>query len=318
MTERATIESMLKDAYAARVRGDVEGMVRHFADDAVFALAGAREASPVALRCTDCESMRAAMAGLVGAFEFKSHEIVALVVEGDRAVAHTRVTVRAAATGEEAAPRWPTSSPLRTARSLPSSSSATPRSRRRWQPGRRSRERLRRTQEALGSGRPSAPALRCHAPAAGCLGRLADRSCDRLRPCGRRALHGRRGDRACRPRRASSSPSSARPAAGSRRCSTPPPGCSGRSAGKVEIFGAPLLGLNARAGYLFQQDALMPWKTALDNVAVALEPKGVPRSQGARAGAGVARAGSGSRPSSTAIRTCSRAARRSASRWRRC
>ena len=47
------------------------------------------------------------------------------------------------------------------------------------------------------------------------------------------------------------------------------------AAGKVEIFGAALLGLNGRAGYLFQQDALMPWKTALANVAVALEPKGV-------------------------------------------
>jgi NitT/TauT family transport system ATP-binding protein len=51
------------------------------------------------------------------------------------------------------------------------------------------------------------------------------------------------------------------------------------SSGKVEIFGGPLPGLNARAGYLFQQDALMPWKTALDNVAVALEPKGVPRAK---------------------------------------
>src|SRR3954463_10950672 len=49
------------------------------------------------------------------------------------------------------------------------------------------------------------------------------------------------------------------------------------AAGKFEIFGAALLGLNGRAGYLFQQDALMPWKTALDNVAVALEPKGVPK-----------------------------------------
>jgi NitT/TauT family transport system ATP-binding protein len=49
------------------------------------------------------------------------------------------------------------------------------------------------------------------------------------------------------------------------------------SAGRVDIFGAALSGLNPRAGYLFQQDALMPWKTALDNVAVALEPKGVRR-----------------------------------------
>ena len=47
------------------------------------------------------------------------------------------------------------------------------------------------------------------------------------------------------------------------------------SAGTVTIFGQPLAGLNRRAGYLFQADALMPWKTALDNVKVALEPMGV-------------------------------------------
>ena len=43
------------------------------------------------------------------------------------------------------------------------------------------------------------------------------------------------------------------------------------AAGAVHIFGAPLAGLNGRAGYLFQQDALMPWKTARDNIALALE-----------------------------------------------
>jgi NitT/TauT family transport system ATP-binding protein len=53
------------------------------------------------------------------------------------------------------------------------------------------------------------------------------------------------------------------------------------AAGRVEIFGGPLAGLNPRAGYLFQQDALMPWKTAIDNVAVALEPKGVPKREAA-------------------------------------
>ena len=34
------------------------------------------------------------------------------------------------------------------------------------------------------------------------------------------------------------------------------------ASGSVEIFGEPLTGLNGKAGYLFQQDALMPWKTA--------------------------------------------------------
>jgi len=51
------------------------------------------------------------------------------------------------------------------------------------------------------------------------------------------------------------------------------------STGAARIFGEPLAGLNIQAGYLFQQDALMPWKTAIDNVAVALEIAGTPREE---------------------------------------
>jgi NitT/TauT family transport system ATP-binding protein len=47
--------------------------------------------------------------------------------------------------------------------------------------------------------------------------------------------------------------------------------------GRVRIFDAPLSGLNRQAGYLFQADALFPWKTAIDNVAIALEIDGTPR-----------------------------------------
>ena len=49
------------------------------------------------------------------------------------------------------------------------------------------------------------------------------------------------------------------------------------AAGSVKIFDRPLAGLNRDAGYLFQADALFPWKTALDNVAIGLEIKGTPR-----------------------------------------
>ena len=47
--------------------------------------------------------------------------------------------------------------------------------------------------------------------------------------------------------------------------------------GSVRIFDSPLSGLNRQAGYLFQADALFPWKTAIDNVAIALEIDGTPR-----------------------------------------
>jgi NitT/TauT family transport system ATP-binding protein len=64
------------------------------------------------------------------------------------------------------------------------------------------------------------------------------------------------------------------------------------SAGRVEIFGAPLTGLNRTAGYLFQAEALFPWKTARDNVAIGLEIAGVGTAEAReRADAWLARVG---------------------------
>ena len=48
------------------------------------------------------------------------------------------------------------------------------------------------------------------------------------------------------------------------------------AAGHVRIFESPLSGLNRQAGYLFQADALFPWKTAIENVAIGLETAGTP------------------------------------------
>ena len=45
--------------------------------------------------------------------------------------------------------------------------------------------------------------------------------------------------------------------------------------GDILIGGQPLLGINRAAGYLFQSDALMPWRTALRNVTTGLEYQGV-------------------------------------------
>jgi NitT/TauT family transport system ATP-binding protein len=47
------------------------------------------------------------------------------------------------------------------------------------------------------------------------------------------------------------------------------------SAGCVRVHGEPLRGINTRAGYLFQQEALMPWRNALENVTAGLEFRGL-------------------------------------------
>ncbi|ANN79123.1 ABC transporter ATP-binding protein [Bordetella flabilis] len=43
------------------------------------------------------------------------------------------------------------------------------------------------------------------------------------------------------------------------------------SSGEVRVFGEPLSGINRRAGYMFQGEALLPWRNALDNVTAGLQ-----------------------------------------------
>jgi len=46
------------------------------------------------------------------------------------------------------------------------------------------------------------------------------------------------------------------------------------SSGSVNVFGDRLAGINRRAGYMFQAESLMPWRTAHANVAAGLEFRG--------------------------------------------
>ena len=56
------------------------------------------------------------------------------------------------------------------------------------------------------------------------------------------------------------------------------------SSGQVRVFGETLAGINRRAGYMFQSEALMPWRNALDNVTAGLEFRGVAIDEARRRG----------------------------------
>jgi NitT/TauT family transport system ATP-binding protein len=49
------------------------------------------------------------------------------------------------------------------------------------------------------------------------------------------------------------------------------------SSGQIRVFGEPLVGINKRAGYMFQGEALLPWRSAIDNIIAGLEFAGVER-----------------------------------------
>ncbi len=56
------------------------------------------------------------------------------------------------------------------------------------------------------------------------------------------------------------------------------------SSGQVRVFGQPLSGINKRAGYMFQGEALLPWRNALDNVTAGLEFAGTAKEEAKRQG----------------------------------
>ena len=69
-------------------------------------------------------------------------------------------------------------------------------------------------------------------------------------------------------------------------------GLAAPTTGAVRIDGRELAGLNRRATYMFQQDALLPWKNVRDNVALGLTLAGIARSDAdARADTWLARVG---------------------------
>jgi len=51
------------------------------------------------------------------------------------------------------------------------------------------------------------------------------------------------------------------------------------SAGTVSVGGKPVDGITAGTGFMFQSDALLPWKTVLDNVALGPVFRGVPKKE---------------------------------------
>jgi NitT/TauT family transport system ATP-binding protein len=56
------------------------------------------------------------------------------------------------------------------------------------------------------------------------------------------------------------------------------------SSGAVRILGETLCGINRRAGYMFQSEAMMPWRSALRNVTAGLEFRGVAHREADRRG----------------------------------
>ena len=56
-------------------------------------------------------------------------------------------------------------------------------------------------------------------------------------------------------------------------------GLASPSAGEVRLFGGPVNGIDGRIGFVFQTDALFPWRSVIDNVVAGPLYRGVPKEE---------------------------------------
>jgi len=99
VTQRAEIERLLKDLYAARAGGDLEGLCRAFAEDVRFEISGASPASRMAIAAQGLAETRKWLTLLVKSFQLSELTILDMMVDGEKAAVHWRVRIRSKITG---------------------------------------------------------------------------------------------------------------------------------------------------------------------------------------------------------------------------
>ena len=99
MSERIVAERLIQQLHAARVAGDLAGMCRVFADDGRYEILGASADKSIAIRAQNLAEFRSWLSMMVKVFRITNYQLLSLVVEWPRAVAHWRADIYSKVTG---------------------------------------------------------------------------------------------------------------------------------------------------------------------------------------------------------------------------
>ena len=101
-TDRAAFERLLTELYDARAAGALERLCALFGPDAIFKISGSSDGKPIALAARGTAEVRSWLAVLVKTFRLTRHEIVSMIIDGDRAAVHWRASIHSRVTGVSA------------------------------------------------------------------------------------------------------------------------------------------------------------------------------------------------------------------------
>jgi ketosteroid isomerase-like protein len=99
VADRLKIERPLRELYAARVRGDLDGVCRLFADDARFQIAGASQTNPISVTAVGVDEFRRLLALMIKSFKLTDQTTLSMIIDGMKAAVHWRATVHSRITG---------------------------------------------------------------------------------------------------------------------------------------------------------------------------------------------------------------------------
>ena len=99
MTDRHETEQLLRDLYAARVKGDVGAVYEKFTPSARFQIAGASHSTPVAVTAVGASEYRPLLAIMMKTFKLSDEEIMSLLIDGTKAAVHWRAKIFSRLTG---------------------------------------------------------------------------------------------------------------------------------------------------------------------------------------------------------------------------
>jgi ketosteroid isomerase-like protein len=99
VSERIVAERLIQQLHAARVAGDLAGMCRAFADDGRYEILGASADKSIAIRAQNLAEFRPWLSMMVKVFKITNYQLLSLVVEWPKAVAHWRADIYSKVTG---------------------------------------------------------------------------------------------------------------------------------------------------------------------------------------------------------------------------
>jgi ketosteroid isomerase-like protein len=97
--DRASLEALLRELYAARTGGDLERLSALFAPDAVFRISGSSDGKPIAIAARGAAEIRSWLEVLVKTFRLPRYEVEFMLIEGLNAAVHWRASIHSRVTG---------------------------------------------------------------------------------------------------------------------------------------------------------------------------------------------------------------------------